>query len=66
MTVTFAEPVSAGPTFTVGLRPKRNPDLGGTYQFGVTAFPAGEKTQGIYLGSARLQFDDSNDSDLSI
>lgn len=66
VTVTFAEPVSAGTTFTVGLRPKRNPDLGGTYQFGVTAFPAGEKTQGIYLGSARLQFDDSNDSDLSI
>ena len=61
VTVIFAEPVSAGTTFTVGLRPKRNPRYGGTYQFGVTAFPAGEKSQGIFLGSARLQFDDTDD-----
>ena len=60
VTVTFAEPVSAGTIFTVGLRPKRNPDFGGTYLFGVTAFPAGEKSQGIYLGAARLQFDESD------
>ncbi|MDJ0570475.1 MAG: DUF2808 domain-containing protein [Pleurocapsa sp. MO_192.B19] len=64
ITVTFAKPIAAGTTFTIGLRPKRNPDLGGTYLFGVTAFPAGEKSQGIYLGAARLQFDDSSDSDL--
>ena len=63
VTVTFANPIPAGTNFTVGLRPKRNPDFGGNYQFGVTAFPAGEKSQGIYLGSARLQFDDSDDSD---
>ena len=61
VTVIFAEPVSAGTTFTVGLKPKRNPRYGGTYQFGVTAFPAGEKSQGIFLGSARLQFDDTDD-----
>ncbi|MDJ0595005.1 MAG: DUF2808 domain-containing protein [Pleurocapsa sp. MO_226.B13] len=66
MTVIFAEPISPGTTFTVGLRPKRNPDLGGTYLFGVTAFPAGEKSQGIYLGSARLQFDDASDFDFDI
>ena len=61
VTVIFAEPISPGTTFTVGLRPERNPDLGGTYLFGVTAFPTGEKSQGIYLGSGRLQFDDSSD-----
>ena len=60
VTVILAEPVTAGTTFTIGLRPKRNPDLGGTYLFGVTAFPAGEKAQGIYLGAARLQFDESD------
>ncbi len=63
VTVIFAEPISPGTTFTVGLVPKRNPDLGGTYLFGVTAFPAGEKSQGIYLGPGRLQFDQSHDSD---
>ncbi|MGV2826744.1 DUF2808 domain-containing protein [Myxosarcina sp. GI1(2024)] len=62
--VTFAEPISPGTTFSVGLKPKRNPDFGGTYLFGVTAFPAGEKSQGMYLGSARLQFERGDDSDL--
>ncbi|MEM8830559.1 MAG: DUF2808 domain-containing protein [Cyanobacteria bacterium P01_G01_bin.19] len=66
VTVIFAEPIEAGTTFTVGLRPKRNPDVGGTYLFGVTAFPAGEKTQGIYLGPGRLQFDDPSDSHFRI
>lgn len=66
VTVTFAEPVLPGTTFTVGLKPKRNPDYAGTYLFGVTAFPAGEKSQGIYLGPGRLQFDDSFDNDFSI
>ncbi|MGF1589109.1 MAG: DUF2808 domain-containing protein [Pleurocapsa sp.] len=66
VTVTLAEPVTPGTTFTLGLKPKRNPKFGGTYLFGVTAFPAGEKTQGIYLGAARLQFDDASDSDFDI
>lgn len=63
VTVTFAEPVSPGTTFTLGLKPKRNPDFDGIYLFGVTAFPAGKKSQGIYLGAARLQFEKSSDSD---
>lgn len=66
VTITLAKPISPGTTFTVGLKPKRNPDFGGTYLFGVTAFPAGEKSQGIYLGAARLQFDDSSDSNFGI
>ena len=63
VTVTFAEPISPGTIFTLGLVPKRNPDADGTYLLGVTAFPAGEKSQGIYLGPGRLQFDRGNDSD---
>ena len=63
VTVTFAEPISPGTIFTLGLVPKRNPDADGTYLFGVTAFPAGEKSQGIYLGPGRLQFDRGSDSD---
>lgn len=66
VTVTLAEPIVPGTTFTIGLKPKRNPDLDGTYLFGVTAFPAGEKSQGIYLGAGRLQFDKSSDSDVGI
>lgn len=65
VTVTFAKPVSPGTTFTLGLKPEHNPDFDGTYLFGVTAFPAGDKSQGIYLGAARLQFENSSDSDFS-
>ena len=56
ISVVFEPPISPGTTFTVGLRPRRNPDLGGVYLFGVTAFPAGEKPYGLYLGPGRLQF----------
>lgn len=60
--VTFAEPIRPGTEFTIRLRARRNPDTGGIYLFGVTAFPDGEKVQGQFLGSARLQFYDGGDS----
>jgi len=41
---------------TIGVKPRRNPDFGGVYLFGVTAFPAGEKSRGLYLGAGRLHF----------
>ena len=56
ISVVFEQPISPGTTVTVGLRPRRNPDLSGVYLFGVTAFPAGEKPYGLYLGPGRLQF----------
>ncbi|MGF1478903.1 MAG: DUF2808 domain-containing protein [Cyanophyceae cyanobacterium] len=59
--VDFASPVPPGTTFTVALKPRRNPDLGGIYLFGVTAFPAGENPYGLYLGPGRLQFYRNND-----
>lgn len=66
VTVIFAQPISPGTTFTFRLIPKRNPDLPGTYLFGVTAFPGGAKSQGIYLGVGRLQFDRSDYGGLSL
>jgi hypothetical protein len=63
ISVTFDPPVMPGKTVTIGLRPVRNPWSSGVYIFGVTAFPAGEKPYGLYLGVGRLQFYD-NDRDL--
>ena len=65
ISVVFNPPVTPGKTFTIGLRPVRNPETGGAYIFGVTAFPAGEKPYGLYLGVGRLQFYD-NDGDFSL
>ncbi len=56
ISVTFDPPVPPGKTVTIGLRPERNPRFSGVYLFGVTAFPAGEKSHGQFLGFGRLQF----------
>ena len=56
ITVAFDRPIAPGNKVTVGLKPKENPDIGGVYLFGITAFPTGEKPLGLYLGAARLQF----------
>ena len=53
--VVLEEPVEAGNTVTISLR-ARNPLYGGIYLFGVTAFPEGENSQGIYLGPGRIQY----------
>ena len=54
--IVFDSPIPPGTTFTVGIKPKRNPAYDGVYLFGVTAFPAGEKSKGLYLGVGRLHF----------
>jgi hypothetical protein len=59
--VTFDRPIPPGSQLTIRLQPKQNPDFGGTYLFGVTAFPTGEKPTGLYLGVGRLQFHQSDD-----
>ena len=56
LTVTLIPPVPPGSTVTIGLKPRRNPRWGGVYLFGVTAFPAGAKARGLYLGVGRLHF----------
>lgn len=62
VTVTFEQPIPPGTEFTIRLRAKRNPSTGGTYFFGVTAFPDGENVHGQFLGFGRLQFYDSDAS----
>ena len=54
--VKLDRPVLPGSSLTIGLKPKRNPDYAGVYLFGVTAFPPGEKSLGLYLGAGRLHF----------
>ena len=61
ITVVFQPPIPPGNQVTIGLKPKENPDIGGVYLFGITAFPAGKKPLGLYLGAARLQFYQSGD-----
>jgi len=56
VTIVFDEPVEPGNTVTVSLKAKKNPSMGGIYLFGVTAFPEGENSPGLYLGSGRLHF----------
>ncbi|HEY9748410.1 MAG TPA: DUF2808 domain-containing protein [Allocoleopsis sp.] len=62
VSVTFDPPIAPGQTVTIGLRPVRNPNIGGVYLFGVTAFPAGEKAHGQFLGFGRLQFYEARDA----
>ncbi|HAC62815.1 MAG TPA: hypothetical protein DCF68_04590 [Cyanothece sp. UBA12306] len=54
--ITLDTLVSPGTTFTIGLKPKKNPEYGGIYLFGITVFPRGENPLGLYLGNGRLQF----------
>lgn len=54
VTVVFGKPVEPGNTVTISLRVKQNPLYGGIYLFGVTAFPEGENSSGLYLGVGRI------------
>lgn len=56
VTVVFDSPVPPGSTVTIALKAQRNPDRGGYYSFGITAFPAGENGVGQFLGYGRLYF----------
>lgn len=56
LSVIFDPPIQPGTTFTVGLKPVRNPAYGGVYLFRVKAFPVGEKPYGLDLGVGRLHF----------
>ncbi|MGV2828432.1 DUF2808 domain-containing protein [Myxosarcina sp. GI1(2024)] len=56
ITITLNKPVPPGNTVTIGLKPRRNPDFGGVYLFGVTVFPMGKRANSLYLGAGRLSF----------
>lgn len=61
ITVELEQPIPPGNSVTIGLKPESNPDFGGVYLFGVTAYPTGEKARGMYLGAGRLHFDNNSD-----
>lgn len=54
--VEFAEAAPPDSQVSVRLLAQRNPRWGGVYQFGVTAFPAGETVRSQFIGYGRLQF----------
>jgi hypothetical protein len=56
VTIVFDQPVQPGSTVTVALAAQQNPSLGGVYEFGVTAYPAGENGLGQFLGYGRINF----------
>ena len=56
VSLTFDPPLPPGKTVTIGLKPVQNPMTGGVYLFGITAFPAGEKSKSQFLGFGRLHF----------
>lgn len=57
--IEFDRPVTPGSTVTVALKVKRNPTLVGVYSLGVTAYPPGENSQGLFLGDRDLQIDEN-------
>jgi len=61
-TVTFDPPVPPGRSVTITISPVQNPSLSGIYLYGVTVFPAGEKSRGQFIGYGRLQIYDSHSS----
>lgn len=56
VTIVFDKPVEPGQAVTVALKVKQNPQVPSVYLFGVTAYPPGENSPGLYLGVARLHF----------
>ena len=56
ITVLLENPIPPGTTFTIGLKPKKNPFFPGVYLFGVRAFPQGNNPVDLYLGAGRLHF----------
>ncbi|HAX76019.1 MAG TPA: hypothetical protein DCY88_09325 [Cyanobacteria bacterium UBA11372] len=58
--VIFDPPVPPGKTVTIRLYATRNPNVGGVYLYGVTAFPTGEKPHAQFLGFGRIQIYEAN------
>ncbi|MDX2217060.1 MAG: DUF2808 domain-containing protein [Oculatellaceae cyanobacterium bins.114] len=54
--VVLEQPVQPGQTVTLYLKPERNPSQDGIYSLGVTAYPVGEDSPGLFLGYSRLNF----------
>jgi len=64
LSIEFDPPVAPGTPVALRLEAERNPRRGGVYLFGVTVFPAGERSHGQFIGYGRLHFYDNSDSDI--
>lgn len=58
MSAIFDPPVSPGKTVTLRISPVRNPNTGGTYLYGITAFPSGIQPASQFLGFGRIRIYD--------
>ena len=56
MQLTFSQPVSPGQKITVQFYPMSNPHIGGIFQFGISALPAGSKPHAQFLDFGQLTF----------
>jgi len=54
VTIVFEHPVQPGSTVTISLPANRAPGIEGIYRFGVTAYPVGDETNGLFLGYGRV------------
>ncbi|MDX2216508.1 MAG: DUF2808 domain-containing protein [Oculatellaceae cyanobacterium bins.114] len=54
--VVLHHPVQPGQTVTLHLKPEQNPAQEGIYLLGVTVYPSGENSPGLFLGYSRLTF----------
>lgn len=59
VTVVFNPPIAPGQTVTVSVPADRNPDDAGVYLFGVTAYPQGNNSPGLFLGYGRVDIYDN-------
>ncbi len=55
--IPFEKPIAPGQSVTITLQVERNPSEGGIYQFGVTAYPVGDNSAGLYLGTERVNYE---------
>ncbi|MGB8700480.1 MAG: DUF2808 domain-containing protein, partial [Thermosynechococcaceae cyanobacterium] len=55
--IPFETAIAPGHSVTITLQVEKNPVIDGIYQFGVTAFPVGENSTGLYLGTERVHYD---------
>jgi hypothetical protein len=60
VTIAFDRPIQPGSTVTISLRVERNARQEGTYSFGVTAYPVGDSTNGLFLGYGHVTLFDQN------
>lgn len=60
-TIAFASPIQPGSSVTLSLPVNRSPGTDSIYLFGVTAYPVGDSTAGLFLGYGRVSLFSQSD-----